>query len=77
MKYVQAGITFLKPDLWKTVLENSGNGYKCGKAFIFAKGFSTLLTLKSLITIVPSGDQVGKRTASSLIYFLSYAYFDI
>ena len=27
--------------------------------------------------IVPSGTQVGKRTASSLIYFLNYAYFDI
>ena len=27
--------------------------------------------------IVPSGNHFGKRTASSLIYFLNYAYFDI
>ena len=27
--------------------------------------------------IVPSGENFGKRTVSELIYFLSYAYFDI
>ena len=27
--------------------------------------------------IVQSGNHFGKRTASSLLYFLTYAYFDI